>query len=289
MKNKLILGTVQMGLDYGINNNSGKISFDNSCAILSKAFELGIDTLDSAESYGKAHQVIGDFHRLNPAIKFNIVTKIPHDAVVDKIEDKIRTYIDDLNVKHLEVLMFHSFDSYENNRKIIEVLKDLKKQGIIKNIGVSVYTNSQIETILADDEITVVQMPFNLLDNELIRGDLMTKLKEKGKIVYTRSAFLQGLFFKDRSDDNAISQKLSNELIAIKNIAIEENTSISNLALSYCLSQKNIDQVLIGVDSVGQLIENLKALNYKIEPKVITKIKAIKVTDLDLLNPSLWK
>lgn len=278
-----------MGLDYGINNNSGKISFDNSCAILSKAFELGIDTLDSAESYGKAHQVIGDFHRLNPAIKFNIVTKIPHDAVVDKIEDKIRTYIDDLNVKHLEVLMFHSFDSYENNRKIIEVLKDLKKQGIIKNIGVSVYTNSQIETILADDEITVVQMPFNLLDNELIRGDLMTKLKEKGKIVYTRSAFLQGLFFKDRSDDNAISQKLSNELIAIKNIAIEENTSISNLALSYCLSQKNIDQVLIGVDSVGQLIENLKALNYKIEPKVITKIKAIKVTDLDLLNPSLWK
>ena len=289
MMNKLILGTVQMGLDYGINNNSGKISFENSCAILLKAFELGIDTLDSAEAYGNAHQVIGDFHRLNPNIKFNIVTKIPHDVVVDDIKEKIRTYIDDLNVDHLEVLMFHSFDSYENNKQIIEALNDLKNQNIIKHIGVSVYTNSQMESLLSDDDVTVVQMPFNLLDNESIRGDLMNKLKEKGKIIHTRSAFLQGLFFKDISSDNGIVQKLANELIAVKNIANDENTSISNLALSYCLNQENIDQVLIGVDSVSQLIDNVKALNYKIDPQAISKINTLKVKDLDLLNPSLWK
>lgn len=278
-----------MGLDYGINNNSGKISFENSYAILLKAFESGIDTLDSAEAYGNAHQVIGNFHRLNPNIKFNVVTKIPHDTLVDEIDGKIRTYIDDLNVDHLEVLMFHSFDSYENNMQIIEVLKDLKNQDIIKHIGVSVYTNDQIETLLLDDTITVVQMPFNLLDNESLRGDLMKKLKEKGKIIHTRSAFLQGLFFKDCSSGNDIFQKLANELIAIKNIADDGNISISNLALSYCLNQENIDKVLIGIDSVSQLIDNLKALNYKIEPKVITKINAIKVKELDLLNPSLWK
>lgn len=289
MMNKLILGTVQMGLDYGINNNSGKISFENSCAILLKAFELGIDTLDSAEAYGNAHQVIGDFHRLNPNIKFNIVTKIPHDVVVDDIKEKIRTYIDDLNVDHLEVLMFHSFDSYENNKQIIEALNDLKNHSIIKHIGVSVYTNSQMESLLSDDDVTVVQMPFNLLDNESIRGDLMNKLKEKGKIIHTRSAFLQGLFFKDISSDNGIVQKLANELIAVKNIANDENTSISNLALSYCLNQENIDQVLIGVDSVSQLIDNVKALNYKIDPQAISKINTLKVKDLDLLNPSLWK
>ncbi len=287
--NKLILGTVQMGLNYGINNNSGKVSFENSCNILSKAFEFGINTIDTAEAYGNAHRVIGDFHRLNPNIKYNVVTKIPHNADLDKIERIIRTYIGDLNVDYLEVLMFHSFDTYQNNKQIIPILNDLKKQGIIKNIGVSVYTNEQIETLLLDDTITVVQMPFNLLDNESIRGNLMAKLKAKEKIVHTRSAFLQGLFFKEGSDDNAIFQKLSNELIVIKNIAIEESTSISNLALSYCLCQENIDQVLIGVDSVSQLIDNLKALNYKIEPKAITKINAIKVKDLDLLNPSLWK
>lgn len=287
--NKLVLGTVQMGLAYGINNTSGKPSFENSCDILSKAFESGIDTLDSAEAYGNAHQVIGDFHRLNPNIKFNVVTKIPHNTAVDTIEEKINIYIDDLNVDFVEVLLFHSFESYINNKQIMTVLNDLKKQEKIKHIGVSVYTNSQIESLLLDDNVTVVQMPFNLLDNASIRGDLMKKLKEKGKIIHTRSAFLQGLFFKEHPDDSSIFHKLSSELNAIKNIAMEENISISNLALSYCLYQENIDQVLIGVDSVGHLIENLKALNYEIEPKAVAKINALKVKDLDLLNPSLWK
>jgi aryl-alcohol dehydrogenase-like predicted oxidoreductase len=289
MKNKLILGTVQMGLNYGVNNISGKISFENSCSILLKAFESGIDTLDSAEAYGNAHQVIGDFHRLNPNIRFNVVTKIPHNSIIENIEGKIKNYISDLQVDYLEVLLFHSFESYQNNKQIITVLNDLKNQGIIKHIGVSVYTNVQIETLLLDDSISVLQMPFNLLDNESLRGELMKKLKEKGKIIHTRSAFLQGMFFKECSSGNDIVQKLSNELITIKNIADDGNTSISNLALSYCLRQENIDQVLIGVDSVSQLMDNLNALNYKIDNREITKINALKVKDLDLLNPSLWK
>lgn len=286
--NKLILGTVQMGLDYGINNSSGKISLENSCMILSKAFELGIDTLDTAEAYGDAHQVIGNFHELHPEIKFKVITKVPHDVVAGEIVQKVRTYINDLSVNCLEVLMFHSFDSYENNRSIIAVLNNLKNLGLIKHVGVSVYTNSQIETLLSDDNVTVVQMPFNLLDNESIRGDLMNRMKAKGKIIHTRSAFLQGLFFKEQFENNSIAQKLSMELTAIKNITKEENTSISNLALSYCLNQKNIDQVLIGVDSVNQLIDNLKAVDYKMNHDALIKINALKVDNLDLLNPSLW-
>lgn len=286
--NKLILGTVQMGLDYGINNSSGKISLENSCTILSKAFELGIDTLDTAEAYGNAHQIIGNFHLFNPEIKFKVITKVPHDVVALEIEQKIKTYIKDLNVDYLEVLMFHSFDSYEKNRSIIAVLKNLKNHGIINHIGVSVYTNNQIEVLLSDDNVTVVQMPFNMLDNESIRGDLMHKMKAKGKVIHTRSAFLQGLFFKEQFENNSITQKLSNELIAIKNISKEENTSISNLALCYCLNQKNIDQVLIGVDSVNQLIDNMKAVDYKMNHDTLIKINALKVDNTDLLNPSLW-
>jgi uncharacterized protein len=289
LKNKLILGTVQMGLDYGVNNANGKISFENSCEILKKAFELGIKTLDTAEAYGNAHQVIGDFHLLNPKIKFKIITKVPHDVTSEEIFKKVRSYINDLNVTSLEVLMFHSFDSYENNKSVIPALNDLKCQGIIKHIGVSVYTNNQIEALLSDDSITVVQMPFNLLDNESVRGDLMKKMKAKRKNIHTRSAFLQGLFFKEYYENNTISQKLSGELIAIKNISKDENTSISNLALSYCLNQENIDNVLIGVDSVNHLLDNLRAVDYKINNETLMKINALKVDNLDLLNPSLWK
>lgn len=287
--NKLILGTVQMGLAYGINNSAGQLSFENSCAILCKAHELGIHTLDTAEGYGNAHQVIGDFHKLYPSIKFNVITKIPHDALVDNIEDRIKTYILDLQLDFLEVLMFHSFDSYKNNQGVFEGLIKLKNEGVIKNIGVSVYTNKHIEALLSDDNITVVQMPFNVLDNESVRGDLMSQLKSKGKIIHTRSAFLQGLFFKDISDRNNIVQKLSKELTCIKDIASERCLNISELALGYCLQQKNIDHVLIGVDSVEQLTDNYKVLTCNIDQETTDKINAIKVQNLDLLNPSLWQ
>ncbi len=277
-----------MGMTYGINNSVGKISFQNSCKILLKAYELGISTLDTAEAYGDAHQVIGEFHKSNSSFKFDVITKIPHGADISNIEVKVEEYCKELHVDFLQVLMFHSFDSYLNNLTIIERLNKIKSQGLIKEIGVSVYTNDQIETLLLDDSITVVQMPFNLLDNESIRGDLMQKLKDKDKIIHTRSAFLQGLFFKERSDTNAVFQKLLPELNEIKKISSEEDISISNLALSYCLNQKNIDQVLIGVDSESQLIDNLKSLSQVINKEVNDKINAITVKNLDLLNPSLW-
>jgi len=288
LKNKLILGTVQMGLSYGINNSTGKISFKNSCEILLKAFESGITTLDTAEAYGNAHQVIGEFHKLNSNIKFDIITKIPQDIDVNLIEEKVKTYIKDLNVDCLEVLMFHSFDVYKNNRQIIDRLNSIKSQGLIKNIGVSIYTNNQIEDLLLDSTISVVQMPFNLLDNESVRGELMQKLKDTGKIVHTRSAFLQGLFFKESSDTNSVFKKLSSELIEVKSIANDQNISIANLALGYCLYQKNIDQVLIGVDSLPQLIDNIESANCFLNQEAVNKINAVKVENLDLLNPSLW-
>ena len=48
MKNKIILGTAQFGLDYGINNQSGKVTDKDINQILNYAFENGIKELDTA-------------------------------------------------------------------------------------------------------------------------------------------------------------------------------------------------------------------------------------------------
>ena len=70
---KFILGTVQMGLAYGINNAIGKISLNDSCKILEYAYNKGIKILDSAEAYGNAHNVIGAFHKSHPKKRFKII------------------------------------------------------------------------------------------------------------------------------------------------------------------------------------------------------------------------
>ena len=218
-----------------------------------------------------------------------MITKIPDSIVYDEVAQRIKKYCEELHVDFLEVLMFHSFETYKNCNKDLDSLESLKRAGIIKHIGVSIYTNEQIEELLLDDRITVVQLPYNLLDNESIRGDLLRQLQNKGKVVHSRSTFLQGLFFTENSKNNLIYQELSDEIEVIKSIAILENTTIINLALSYCINHENIDNVLIGVDSVKQLVDNLQALDYVISTESISKINAIKVKNTDLLNPSLWK
>ena len=289
MSSKLILGTVQFGLKYGINNTIGKLKKDEVLSLLKVAYSSGIRVLDTAEAYGNAHQLIGNYHKKQEKFKFKIITKFPHDIKHNLIKSKVLEYLDIMYVKTLDVIMFHSFDSFQSNYNVIKTLNELKFDGLINNIGVSVYTNTQLESLLNEDLITVVQLPFNLLDNSNVRGDLINQLKIKGKIIHTRSAFLQGLFFKNTSEDMSIVQALKPHLKILNKITKKQGCTMEELALSYCIKQKNIDNIIIGVDSLSQLNANIKAAAYEVNEEAFKCINKIDVENIDLLNPSLWK
>jgi len=276
-----------LSLDYGINNPNGQVSLENSHQILDYAFDQGILVLDTAEAYGNAHQVVGDFHRKHTHKKFEIITKLPHHFD-ENIVDKVNQYLNDLSVNSLHAIMFHSFDSYNQNKAKIKLLNDMKSVGKIQKIGVSVYTNQEVETVLLDNEIEVIQLPFNLLDNINLRGEIIKKAADKGKIIHTRSALLQGLFFKDPNATNKVVQNLKSQLLEIHKISKNNDIPMQQLALNYCLQQSNIQNVLIGVDSIEQMAENILALNKPIAHQIIQQIDKILVKDVNLLNPSLW-
>jgi len=72
------LGTVQLGMNYGIANREGKPDSEKSFSILSAALETGVSALDTARSYGDSEEVLGAFFRANPETrdKFFITTKL---------------------------------------------------------------------------------------------------------------------------------------------------------------------------------------------------------------------
>jgi len=268
LSSKLILGTVHMGLPYGINNSLGKISLQDSAEILNHAFDCGIEILDSAEAYGNAHEVIGKFHEKNPKKRFKVITKLPN-KIEANLTYTVKEYLNKLHVDYLHALLFHSYSSYEANFNKFNILKELKSDGKIEKLGVSVYTNQEIEQVIEDDDIDIIQIPFNLFDNSTLRGSLLKKAKSKGKTVHTRSALLQGLFFKDSNEANKAVQNLKDELIVIKKIASKRNLPMSTLALSYCLYQTNIDNLLIVIDSIEQWKKKLQAINYFAFPTLV--------------------
>ncbi len=283
MSNKLILGTVQFGLSYGINNLKGKPEKEIVFQILSYAYENGVRYLDTAELYGNAHDLIGEFHKTNPNKKFDIITKFPHEFD-DSLEDKINIYLKQLNVDNLHAVLFHSFESYVKNKSQLN-----KKIKSITNVGVSVYTNEQINEVINDPDISIIQLPFNVFDNINLRGDVLIKAKAKNKTVHTRSAFLQGLFFMEKDSRNVIKSRLKKELDLLLNISLKHSIPIVELTLNYCLNQQNIDGVLIGVDSLEQLKENISFSEKKNSIQYINDINKIRIDNIELLNPSMWK
>lgn len=287
MKEKLILGTVQFGINYGINNSTGMPSENDVNAILTCAYNSGIRTLDTAAAYGLAENRIGNFHELNANQKFTVNTKFSKDSSVTWLPSLINS-IHSMKLEQIDTIMFHSFESYLNNKPHLKEIYVTGVSKYFKRIGVSVYTNEEMEALINDEWVSVVQLPFNLLDNHLKRNAIVEKLREQKKEIHTRSCFLQGLFFLN---EDKIPEKLTAVkpfLNKLKQITAENKIEMGHLALQYALSKSYIDKVLIGVDTVTQLENNIKWAEETIDGPVFNQIDLINVTDLDLLNPSKW-
>ncbi len=290
MIEKLVLGTVQLGLPYGINNTSGKPSLDAAKSLLSTAFNAGIRCVDTAEAYGDSQRVIGAYHREN-ANKFCVITKYNGGQAFSTAAGFRNHFLHNLpllGVSSLEAYLFHNYNVYQDFDHW-EALEHLVAEGYIKHLGVSVYTNEQAEDVSFDDRIKVVQLPFNLLDNFSLRGDTLTRLRERRKEVHIRSVFLQGLFYKSREQLGKLFP-LRKHLEQLDGLAAEQQLPIGALALGYCLQQPLIDKVLIGVETEAQLLENIALARQakSMDGGLFQVIDDIAVSTPELLNPTNW-
>ena len=291
MKSKLILGTVQFGLNYGINNAVGKMSEDMVFELLENAYDLGVKTLDTAEAYGDAHSVISNFHKQSKK-RFKIISKYSSSNFYYPIDltERIKIHCSNFNINYLEGYMFHSYNDFKINiDKHPDVLDNIKSSGLVKKIGVSIYSNDEIKDLLNFKNINLIQIPFNLFDNEYQRKEILETAKNRNIEIHTRSVFLQGLFFKDINTLTNCLLPLKNNLTELSTILKNNNISMESLALKYPLNKTYVDKVLIGVDSLEQLKNNIKAVENDFDKSIYEKIDCIKIKNTELLNPSNWK
>jgi len=282
----VILGTVQFGLNYGINNTGGKVPVHEVHRILDYAYSKGIMTLDTAAGYGDSEGIIGDYLASNPDKKFEIITKVNSAKI--SLEKQLHESLQKLKVDKLEVLMLHSFELYEKLKPQLSLFCKNNKGICFNQLGVSVYSNQEVAALNLDSNIDRIQSPFNLLDNESKRGKVYSAIQSKGKTLDTRSVFLQGLFFKKTDELPTNLYPLIKPLEKLKKIAESKSLTMEELAIGYAFSMDFIDNVLIGVDSLDQLKDNLNILSNSISMQTVDEINMISIQNDNLLNPSLW-
>ena len=290
MNRKLILGTVQFGLDYGINNSIGKPTNKNIYKILDYAYENGIRTLDTAESYGNAHLIIGNYLKKNSKKKFKLISKLNSKQILNKgkLKFHIINKLKEFNIEYIHGYMIHDFKNFIKNEYLLKELESIKREGFINIVGISLYENDEIVNVINNyNNFDFIQVPFNLLDNETRRGKVLKLAKKKNIKIFSRSTFLQGLFFKQLNSFPSNLNPLKKYIKKIKNIQASSQTDINSIALNYCLSKKYIDKVLIGVESLSQLKKNLNDIkNNNLDFQ--TEIDKMIVEETSLLNPTNW-
>ena len=282
---KLILGTVQFGLSYGINNQNGKPDTDHVFQMLDYSINHGITELDTADAYGDAQEIIGKYHNQSN-FTFKINTKFRKSDI--SLKEQFKFTCNSLNIENINVNNIHSFNDFMNYPELSDELKEIKHKGLINHIGISIYDNKEFLSAIESEFIDVIQFPYNLLDNRSHRSELISLAKSKGKKLHARSIFLQGLFFKNIDTITGSLKNLIPELHQIRKISENINVPIAALAFKYVYDTIEIDNILFGSENIEQLQNNLELKAYRIPKEAYMEINQIKVEDEELLYPKNW-
>lgn len=281
---KLGLGSAQWGLNYGVSNTFGKPSSHEVSKIIYLASDKGIKLIDTANSYGNSENVIGQ-NNLN---HFKIITKISLNNLKDmeSLTDQFYESLNNLGLKTLYGLLIHNCDELfsVNYQLLIDLLVNLKNQGLVEKIGFSAYNSNQINTGLNLFKPDIVQLPFNVFDQRLLNDGTLNILKNQKIEVHARSIFLQGLLTMNPSQIPKYFYKWKILLERWHSYCMDVGSSPKSVALSFSASQHLIDKVIIGVEKASQLREiiNLPSDNENFN------LSFLACEEENLINPSFW-
>ena len=142
----------------------------------------------------------------NDFSKFKIVTKLP----VTKPSKNIKKWVfNNLNLSLKKLKIQKIYGMHIHNTKYLlgkkgdQIYKSLinaKKKGLIKKIGISIYTIKELKKILSKFEIDLVLLPFNIFDQRLLKTNMLKVLKDRNIEIHTRTTFLQGLLLMKKKN-----------------------------------------------------------------------------------------
>jgi aryl-alcohol dehydrogenase-like predicted oxidoreductase len=294
------LGTVQLGMDYGLGEHRKKPSEEKAFSILDTAMENGIDNLDTANNYADSDVIIGRWLQKRKAEKKAlpfVVTKIgplkhgSRDILRDDILYQTEGCLKALGTDTLDCLMLHNFEDYEQDAdEISKVFNDLKSQGVCTNTALSVYSRHDYN-LVAQSGFDGVQIPLNVFDWEKIENGEIEKIAKASMSIFVRSVFLQGLVFKKPEDLSEGMSFCAPYLKKYLELCREWSLAPDVLALSFVLSVPGITTTVMGCDTEAQVIANCNLFDKTVtlsQNQLDALREAFSGIDKRVINPGAW-
>jgi aryl-alcohol dehydrogenase-like predicted oxidoreductase len=285
---KLAIGTVQFGLDYGINNDTGMTPDREVNKILAYCLDKGINVLDTAHLYGESEKVLGRFNKIE---KFRIITKTPHfkNEVLTESDASLLEETYNTSIKRLkripDGLLIHNGNDLLRcgGERLYEKMLAMKNDERVSAIGVSLYSPEQCEKLIERYEFDLVQLPMSVYDQRFLLSGMIDRLFSRNVEIHVRSAFLQGLLLMDKLPRHfrSIFHIHKNFIAYCKSIG---KTPLQ-VATMFIIGNDKVSKLVAGVNNKRQLIEIAENSVFSTDQ---SKLRSFSIDDESIINPSKW-
>ena len=291
------LGTVELGLDYGI-PDGGHTRPDEARAaqLLNRALDLGINFIDTARAYGTSEGIIGRaLHaRRN---EYFLATKVglPREgelsanALRAHVETSIHTSLRELRTDHVDVLMFHSAPTDWHQRDdVLACLQRAQAAGQTRFVGASVYGASAALNAINDGSWDCLQIAVNALDRQMEQTVLpLAAQRDVGMVV--RSVLLKGALTHRHAQLPIALADLKGAVQSLMSAAKIEPGELPALAYRYALAQTGVATALVGTAQLAELEAGVACAGLPpLSADVVQAIRAITLAHPEQLNPATW-
>ena len=298
----LALGTVELGIDYGIAapGHFGRPDEADAIRLVHTALDAGINLIDTARAYGSSEAVLGKAlagRRHQVVLASKVTTQSPHGSPLTPADLRrqmlasLDTSLAMLNTDYLDIWQIHNVDqpTLDAAETVASVFDQARSSGKIRWTGGSFYGDALPLAALDTDLFDVMQVTYSVLDQRLADtffpaaaahdiGILVRSVLLKGALT-ERADYLPSHLSRLRHHSQEFRQTLA---------ASRLGATPAQAAIAFALAHPAIHSVLIGVRTVEELADNLAAARLQLPDSLHRQLAALRLDDPDLLNPATW-
>ena len=297
---EIAFGGVEIGLPYGIGvkSEADMLSESEAINLLHSAIDHGINFFDTARGYGGSESIMGRAFK-DRRDTVVICTKCRHfrnsdgtlprpDKLKEIIETSFKESLAALQTDYVDVYMLHQADiEILGNEVISRIFSDFKKNGAIRATGVSTYSVEETEKAIESGTWDVIQLPFNLMDQQ--QEALFPFASQRGVGIMVRSVLFKGILTSRGRNLHPALKKVESHLKLYDELLFESRFDLSTLASKFALSFDVVSSVLVGIDRLEYLHKSLAAADgLYLDQKIMARAKELCYPEPEFLDLPLW-
>ncbi len=283
--------------------------------ILHAAIDGGVNFIDVAPVYGWGHseQIVGRILREDGlrnkvliASKAGLLWNEKHETRNNLSRESLLWEIDQslmrLETDHIDIYQMHWPDPQTPLEETADALKEMKAAGKIRYVGLSNFSQSDVEKMMGYISVDCQQSLYNMLERNPVsyhtipldyrtEKEVLPNVKKYGQAFLPYSPMFQGLLAgkfnngnplsrkdirncnpKLNGPDAAVYMKAANDL---KALADESGHPMNEIAENWLRQKPEVTCIIGGASSVRQMEENLHSLTWDIDAEMMEKIQGI--------------